>query len=798
MAMINSTPSLINWLIQVILFTISWLSFPCIQAQNNDLHIKSYPDFIDSLNASGRDYLEFDHEKAKEIADTTLFQSSLISYPQGQAEAQEILGLYYGSKADYSKALLCYQQYLDIEEDLKDTTGIIWGNLRISGIHIAIRNRERARTYLELALNLAKRTNKSPDLGWVYLYYSKFYYSIKETEKSFSAVQKAYADGQKAGQLEVIGRSEKMIGDLLIEQKKYDQAIDYYNKALRTFRKADIYSEEGVLFTRIAHAFSEKDFLDSVLVYNQKALVSRLTLGNLTLISHSYVNIGKTYSRLNKLDFAERYIRKGLEVAIESKNNYVIQEAYHQLSILFEKKGNDQIALSFYKEYLKANELYQYEYTKSEIQAVELNNQLEESEKEKEILRQKLEIQTLLLESQQYSTIINHILIIVLILIIIGVFYISQRNKLNNHKLKAINRKLDQEIQEKRVTEHQLIDSEQRYRFVTDHTLDLIVMMDRNLNFLYLSASVQILFGFKQIPLSHFPSIEKLISREYHQELWNQNKEMIRTKKPVNLSQKCIRKDGSTFWAESLINPIFDPVTGKLKETITVVRDITERIGYEEFLEENAKQKEVLLREIHHRVKNNFAILISLINMQRFNQTTDHLPEIISELQGRIRTMSLVHELLYRSHDIDYIDFGKYLNQLVTIVFQAYRSTEVNIHTHYDPCILNVETALPLGLISNEILTNANKYAFQGTDQGELWIDLIYLKGESPNGEAFTHKLMIRDNGPGLPSSFDLSQPTSMGSQIISLLTTQIEGKIIYQSDHGTSFTLYFRDEPEP
>jgi PAS domain S-box-containing protein len=380
------------------------------------------------------------------------------------------------------------------------------------------------------------------------------------------------------------------------------------------------------------------------------------------------------------------------------------------------------------------------------------------------------------------------------VLLIITV-YIIERNKLGKSKLETINEQLNLEIGERKLTEIQLRASEKLYRFVTDHTLDLIVRMDENLNYLFISPSVLRMFGYSAAENEIIPPLNEIIPDEFKFELKQLYLDMIRTKNPVMLTHQSKRKDGSLFWSESFVNPIFDEKTGKLKETITVIRDITDRVAYEDALSENARQKELLLREIHHRVKNNFAILVSLMNMQKVSSEPGDYQGFLTELQGRIRTMSLVHELLYRSHDLECINFGDYLRQLVGVISGVYKKKQIEISTMLEPCILDVETALPLGLISNEIVTNAYKYAFNGMEEGKLWVELLERREGSRSEHLYTHTLTIKDNGPGLPEGFSIDNQLSMGSQIISLLTQQLDAKLTFSGENGTRFTISFSNE---
>jgi len=323
----------------------------------------------------------------------------------------------------------------------------------------------------------------------------------------------------------------------------------------------------------------------------------------------------------------------------------------------------------------------------------------------------------------------------------------------------------------------------------------MIIHMDKEARLVYVSPRMEKMFGYS-IPELH--SIFKpflLVHPEFYESMAGQYRDMVNKKTPFVSTYLAIRKDGTTFWAESLSNPMFNDITGEFEGTLTVVRDITERVRYEESLAENAHQKEVLLREIHHRVKNNFAILISLMNMQKFSSHNKELHQLISELQMRVRAMSLVHELLYRSENLDFIPFNSYARQLINIVASTNRGRNVKLITTMEPCILNIEIALPLGLIINELLTNAYKYAFEGRDDGEVRIDLVSLP-VSEHVLPGNWKLSVVDNGKGLPEGFTLESVSSLGSQIIKLLVEQIEARIEFHSNGGANFEIYFNENP--
>jgi two-component sensor histidine kinase len=209
---------------------------------------------------------------------------------------------------------------------------------------------------------------------------------------------------------------------------------------------------------------------------------------------------------------------------------------------------------------------------------------------------------------------------------------------------------------------------------------------------------------------------------------------------------------------------------------------------------ESSKQKDLLIREVHHRVKNNLAILTSLVNMQK-SEFTDHKTlDVFSDLQFRVKAMALVHDELYKSRNIEVLPIGEYLSKLVGIVSSAYTTSKVKVHQDFYNEILDVNITLPLGLIVNELLTNAFKYAFPDNREGNIWV--IYKKEPcATNSQVEMRRLTVKDDGKGLPIDFDISKKTSLGSQIISLLAKQLEAELIIDGMNGACFSLILPSE---
>ena len=213
---------------------------------------------------------------------------------------------------------------------------------------------------------------------------------------------------------------------------------------------------------------------------------------------------------------------------------------------------------------------------------------------------------------------------------------------------------------------------------------------------------------------------------------------------------------------------------------------ITERLSAETALKASLLEKEVLLKEVHHRVKNNLHIISSLLSLQAVKTDDPASSDALRESQNRVRTMALVHEKLYRTKNLASIDFAEYIRELATFLLQSYSQTHHNITLRFDcrPLALPVDAAIPCGLLVNELISNCLKHAFSHQSTGVLEVGL------SQNGGLVT--LLIRDNGKGLPPGIDLDAVVSLGLQLVSHLTRQLGGTMDVVRHAGTAFNLRF------
>lgn len=334
--------------------------------------------------------------------------------------------------------------------------------------------------------------------------------------------------------------------------------------------------------------------------------------------------------------------------------------------------------------------------------------------------------------------------------------------------------------------EEKLIKSQEKFRQMAENVEEGVWINDvGSKNTMYVNPAYEKIFGLSKenihqnpgawIDLLHPDDVERVSKHAYR----IFNKHDFEEKR---IEYRIIRPDGSLRWIQSQISSIKNE-NGELIRFVGVTDDITERVLAEEKIQKSLEEKELLLKEIHHRVKNNMQIVSSLLNLQsRYIDDADAY-DVFKESQNRVKSMALVHEKLYRSTDLASVNFGEYVRSLSKELLISYgsRSNNVSIKTDLDDVFLNADTAIPCGLIVTEIISNSIKYAFDGKG-GEISVAL-----HSYNGG---FEILIGDNGVGIPEDMDLENTETLGLLLINSLTSQIDGEVELLREGGTSFRI--------
>ncbi len=240
-------------------------------------------------------------------------------------------------------------------------------------------------------------------------------------------------------------------------------------------------------------------------------------------------------------------------------------------------------------------------------------------------------------------------------------------------------------------------------------------------------------------------------------------------------------------WISTTLTPVFDE-KNNLKELVFVDTNITASKMLEKQIKSSLHEKDVLLKEIHHRVKNNLQIIISLLNLQSGYIKDEQTLKAVKDGQNRVRSMALVHEKFYQSDELTEINFAEYVEKLCQFLFQSYgdNTDRIKLIVKADDVALDMDTAMPCGLLINEIVSNSLKYAFPNDHEGEIKIEVKKL----PDNYIV---MSISDNGIGISQEIDFEKAESLGLQLITALASQLDGELKISRDTGTEILVSFR-----
>ncbi|MGP8191001.1 MAG: histidine kinase dimerization/phosphoacceptor domain -containing protein [Methanobacterium sp.] len=218
--------------------------------------------------------------------------------------------------------------------------------------------------------------------------------------------------------------------------------------------------------------------------------------------------------------------------------------------------------------------------------------------------------------------------------------------------------------------------------------------------------------------------------------------------------------------------------------------EIIDHIKTEEQLKSAVQEKEILLQEVHHRVKNNMQIISSLLSLQAMHLDDEEMIDLLRDSQNRIRSMAMVHEKLYMSNDLSHINMSEYIKKLVLTIFDSYsiKKSQIMPILELDDIFMNIEMGIPCGIIINELVSNSLKYAFPEDNKGTVFVGL------KDRGDMY--ELTVSDDGVGIPENFNFDEtPETLGLMLVNSLISQLNGSITFNQDLETEFKINFKNK---
>ncbi|HMB44699.1 MAG TPA: histidine kinase dimerization/phosphoacceptor domain -containing protein, partial [Candidatus Methanoperedens sp.] len=325
-----------------------------------------------------------------------------------------------------------------------------------------------------------------------------------------------------------------------------------------------------------------------------------------------------------------------------------------------------------------------------------------------------------------------------------------------------------------------------KFKLGIERSDEVIFITNIDGSIIYINPAFEKIYGYsREEALGKTPRIIKsgLLPSEAYKTFWD----TLLEKKVVNGELINKTKDGRLLNIDGSANPILND-DGNIVGFLAIQRDITERKLAEEHIKKSLEEKEVLLREIHHRIKNNMQIVSSLLMLQSQNIEDKKYKDVFIDSQNRILSMALIHEKLYQSEDLAQIDFKEYINEMVSNIFSSYGlNSNIKIDINVENIPINIDNAVPCGLIINELVTNSLKYAFPEGRRGKIQIS---VKSKEKN----MIQLSISDDGIGIPKDLNIRNTKTLGLTLITALAeNQLNGELIINREKGTEFQISFR-----
>jgi len=347
------------------------------------------------------------------------------------------------------------------------------------------------------------------------------------------------------------------------------------------------------------------------------------------------------------------------------------------------------------------------------------------------------------------------------------------------------------DITERKRTEETLRISEAKYRALIDNLTVGVVVHGPDTSILFSNTMAQSLLGLTEDQMMGKTAMDphwhffKEDGNPLSLEEYPINSVVWTGKSLKNLVRGVRHQDRAELvWLLCSAYPVFDE-KGQLLQAVVIFVDITERKQADEQIARSLQEKEVLLKEIHHRVKNNMTVIYSLLNLQASDTEDKAARAILEEARDRVNMMALIHKKLYQSKDLAHIDYKEYLQNLATGIADTYQRRDVVVSVDMESVFFDVTVGIPCGLIVNELITNSLKYAFPEGRKGTIRV------GINKDG-AGNNVLTVADNGAGFPDTVDFRNTTSLGLQLVNILSGQIQGKIELVRNAGTTFRITF------
>ncbi|MFH5833055.1 sensor histidine kinase [Halalkalibaculum sp. DA384] len=318
---------------------------------------------------------------------------------------------------------------------------------------------------------------------------------------------------------------------------------------------------------------------------------------------------------------------------------------------------------------------------------------------------------------------------------------------------------------------------------IIESMADALVVTDSDYRIRRVNSATRVMLGYAEEELIGQP-LDMLFNQEEQERIKG-----IKTDKEIDSFEIAYLTKGGDTVPVNFSKAVMLNADGSMKGLVCLASDITDRKEAERQVKKSLKEKEILLAEIHHRVKNNLAVISGMLQMQIWETDNEAAETVLRDSQLRVQSIALVHEKLYQSENLSYIEFDKYIRDLLQAIGSTYVNDErdISIETSLETVALNINQAIPCSLLINELVVNAYKHAFSSNGKGKISIDI-----KKRGGKVF---VLVSDNGSGFPEEFTHEAKESLGMSIINTLVKQLDAEIEIYNSNGANIEFNFVPE---
>ncbi len=863
------------------------------------MHFSAFASVIDSLNTElnksnankgiiynqlSIEYLNISPDKSIEYAKSALEHAE--SYIE-QVDFTNQIGVAYEYSGKYPEALLKYHEALKIAESnsYSKGKGIALLNIAIAKTQLADYDNAldyvlRAIKIFETGIDKKHLTSALNNLGNIYLL-------MKDPTQALHYYNIVLKIRLESGDEPGIAKILHNIALVHIELEELDKALDFLERSLESMQKINDKFGMAYCYNNLSSIYHSKEDYQKTIDYNFMALNLFEEIENPEGIAYTCNLLGSTFLSMERYQQAFDQFKRSMKLAKEMTLTDLISENYKELSIYYAAIGDYKQAFTCLKMHMAKNDSIYSEEKSQKI--AELQTKFEIENREEKINR--------LQESKTYQKKITTILVLGLIFgsLVLAFLYFLYREKLteistrkeaeeklldSEHKFRQLTENISiavftfnmegrftyvnpstekitgfsekellsmkffdivhpehreqvmtrgfnrikgeevvqqydfkiitkqgeirwieifnsrttidglvvvlgtaTDITDRKSADQRIRESEGKYKYLVESIEEGMVIADELENFTFYNEAARKIFGYNDKEMNTM-NFEKLVSPDDFNRLKVETDNRLKGQSS-KYEIEIIRKDGEKRLISVTASPLFDhdDYTG----SIGIFVDITEIRQAEEKIKSQLREKEVMLQEIYHRVKNNLQIISSMLKLQASYIDDEYAIQLFRNCQHRVKSMSLVHEKLYKSSDLTNISFKDYTNSLIKNLFHSLNinSNRIGYELDIKDVNLDITIAIPCGLIINELITNALKYGFPEDKQGIIKVSMTKLDNGKLN-------LTVLNNGVDLPEDFDMTNLSSFGMRLVDILKDQLGAELNIERKDGVAFSLTF------